>query len=108
MSKENVIEIGDRVFVNHTSGFSKGSHGVVDSITYDNHQLRYWVRRDGSGSPMWFFFEELDKLVDNTQEETVEVSEDFIKGVIDAFNNQNPAVQAVAVTALNGLLKNKT
>jgi hypothetical protein len=106
MSKENVINVGERVFINETSSFSHGSYGTVVSITFEHHEVRYWVRRAEESTPTWYRFGELDKVVDNTKGEGIEVDEDFIKGLIDAFNNPNPAVKAVAVTALNGLLRN--
>jgi len=105
MSIEKVINIGEKVFINGTSSFSSGSYGTVVSITFEHHEVRYWVKRTEESTPTWFRFSELDKVVGQPKEETVEVGEDFIRGIIDAINNPNPAVHAVALTALHGLLR---
>ena len=104
MSKENVINVGERVFINGTSSFGSESYGTVTSITFEGPEIRYWIKRTETSTPIWFKFSELDKVVDKPEKETIEVGEDFIEGLINAFNNPNPGVQSVAVTALKGLL----
>ena len=51
---------GQRVFVNHTSGFSKGLYGtVLGTVTDDN---RVFVLRDGSSAGCYFYPSELDLI----------------------------------------------
>lgn len=57
--------VGDRVKINRTSGFSRGSHGTVVHIITDQYEIRYMVKRDGSDCPIYFFADELD-LIENS------------------------------------------
>jgi transcription antitermination factor NusG len=57
--------VGDRVKINRTSGFSRGSHGTVTHIITDQYEIRYMVKRDGANSPIYFFADELD-LIENS------------------------------------------
>ena len=55
------FEIDQRVFANKHSGFHVGCHGRIVNfrINYDYFRIQYDVIRDGSGTPVWFFEDEL-------------------------------------------------
>lgn len=57
---EPVFIAGLRVQVNQSSGFSRGSKGVIQFVEPDGE--RVWVLRDGSGNPMYFSPSELDVI----------------------------------------------
>jgi len=74
MSKEPLFKRDDRVKITRSSGFSKGSKGVVKRVTLmgwrggapDDAKVVYWVLRDGASSEVFFFEHELsfdDELV---------------------------------------------
>lgn len=56
---EKVFKRGDRVEVNQHSGFNKGAKGVVEFVEPSG---KVWVLRDGAGSEVFFYPEELDLI----------------------------------------------
>jgi NTP pyrophosphatase (non-canonical NTP hydrolase) len=52
----NRFSIGDRVKTTQAAGFHKGAEGV---ITYIEPSGKCWVRRDNSGSDVWYSADEL-------------------------------------------------